>query len=155
MEEKYSSTREAFAEVGLDGRFDDFAGGLGHQAAHAAELTHLVDRAAGLAGRHHVDGVEIFEDTLVLGDVAGDGLAVVVAVVVFQAGHQVFGDLLAGVAPEVDQLGISLLIGDGADAVVLLDLVGLLLAFVENGGLGFGRPDVGDAEAEARQRATA
>ena len=62
--------REAFAEVGLDGRFDDFAGRLGHQTAHAAELTHLVHGAAGLAGRHHVDGIEVLEDSL-----AGLGLA--------------------------------------------------------------------------------
>ena len=105
MEEKYSSTLKAFAEIGLDGRFDDFAGGLGHETAHAAELPHLVDGAAGLAGGHHVDGVEILEVALLPGDFAGDGLAVVVAVVVFQAGHQVFGDLLAGVAPEIDAAG--------------------------------------------------
>src|SRR5208337_2086853 len=30
--------REAFAEVGSDGGFDDFAGGLGHETAHAGKL---------------------------------------------------------------------------------------------------------------------
>ena len=33
--------RETFAEVRDDRAFDDFAGGLGHQAAHAAELLDL------------------------------------------------------------------------------------------------------------------
>ena len=51
--------RQAFAEVGLDRRLDDLAGRLGHQTAHAAELTHLVDATAGLGRRHHGDGVEV------------------------------------------------------------------------------------------------
>ena len=43
--------RQAFAEVGLDRRLDDLARGLGHQAAHAAELADLVDVTAGAGDR--------------------------------------------------------------------------------------------------------
>ena len=50
--------REAFTEARRDGRFDDLAGGLGHQAAHAGQLAHLVLVASGTGGGHHVDGVE-------------------------------------------------------------------------------------------------
>ena len=50
---------EAFAEVGLDGRLDDLAGRLGHQAAHAAELPHLLDAAAGAGVGHQEDRVDV------------------------------------------------------------------------------------------------
>ena len=141
---------EAFAEVGLDGGFDDFAGRLGHQTTHATELPHLVDGASGFGGCHHVDGVEVLERA---GGFAGDGLAFGIAVIVGEAFHQIIGDLLAGVAPEIDQLGVTFLIGDGTLAVGLFDGVGFFLAGFENGGLAVGRADVGDAEAEGGQRA--
>src|SRR5271165_7314995 len=38
--------RQTFTEVGRDGRLDDFAGRLGHQAAHAGELANLLFRSA-------------------------------------------------------------------------------------------------------------
>lgn len=39
--------RQAFTEARGDRGFDDFAGGLGHKAAHAGELAHLVGVASG------------------------------------------------------------------------------------------------------------
>ena len=48
---------EAFTEVRRDGRLDDFAGRLGHQAAHAGELTDLLLRTAGAGVGHDVDRV--------------------------------------------------------------------------------------------------
>ena len=48
---------EAFTEVGRDGGLDDFAGGLGHEATHAGELTDLLFGAAGTGVGHDVDGV--------------------------------------------------------------------------------------------------
>lgn len=39
--------RQAFTETRGDRGFDDFAGGLGHQAAHTGELTHLGRRCLG------------------------------------------------------------------------------------------------------------
>ena len=59
VEEKYSSTRQAFAEVGLDRRLDDLARGLGHQASHAGELADLLDAASGTRVGHQEDRVEV------------------------------------------------------------------------------------------------
>ena len=140
---------QAFAEVGPDRRLDDLARRLGHQAAHAAELADLVDVTAGAGDRHHGDRVEVAEGARV---VRRHRLALGVAVVLGEAGHQVLGDLLAGVAPDVDELGVPLLLGDGAHAVVLLDLVGLLLAFLENRQLAIRAADVGDAKGEPGKR---
>ena len=39
---------QTFAEVRLNGQFDDFAGWVGHQATHAGHLGQLIDVAAGL-----------------------------------------------------------------------------------------------------------
>ena len=50
--------RETFAEVRGDRRLDDFAGRLGHQAAHTGELADLLGGAAGAGVGHDVDGVE-------------------------------------------------------------------------------------------------
>ena len=48
---------EAFTEVRRDGGLDDFAGGLGHQAAHAGELADLLFGSAGAGVGHDVDRV--------------------------------------------------------------------------------------------------
>src|SRR6185436_11206741 len=135
--------RQAFAEVRLDGRFDDFTGRLGHQAADAAELTNLIDVTTSAGDGHHGDRIEIAKRAAVPGRNRAAGI---VAIILIEAGHQVFGDLLAGVAPDVDELSVAFLLGDGAHAIVLLDGVGLLLAFFENAGLALGSADIGDAE---------
>ena len=49
---------ERVAEVRRDRVLDDFAGGLGHEAAHRGELTNLLGRAAGARVGHDVDRVE-------------------------------------------------------------------------------------------------
>ena len=51
--------RQTFLEVGNDRRLDDLARRLGHQAAHAGELAHLVLRTARARVRHHVDRVDL------------------------------------------------------------------------------------------------
>ena len=48
---------EAFAEVRRDGGFDDFARGLGHQSAHAGELTDLLFGTTSAGVGHDVDRV--------------------------------------------------------------------------------------------------
>ncbi len=50
---------QAFAEVGLDGRLDDLAVRLGHQAAHAGQLADLLDAAAGAGVGHQEDRVQV------------------------------------------------------------------------------------------------
>ena len=49
---------EAFSEVGLDRRLDDFARGLGHQTAHAGQLADLIPGAPGSRVRHDKDRIE-------------------------------------------------------------------------------------------------
>ena len=99
--------RQAFAEVGLDRRLDDLAGRLGHQTAHAAELAHLLDAAAGAGVGHQEDRVHV---------AAG-------AEVVLQPAHHFGGDLLAGVRPGVEHLVVALALGDDAALVELVACV--------------------------------
>ena len=96
--------RQAFAEVGLDRRFDDLAGRLGHQTAHAAELAHLFDTTASTGVGHQEDRVHV---------AAG-------AVVVFQRGHHFGRDLFAGVRPGVEHLVVALALGDDAALIELV-----------------------------------
>src|SRR5436309_3515944 len=49
--------REALAEVRGDGRLDDLARRLGHEAAHAGQLADLLLGAPGAGVGHHEDGV--------------------------------------------------------------------------------------------------
>ncbi len=44
--------REAFAEVGLDGRFHDLAGGTRHKATHTRKLPEVIDAATSLGISH-------------------------------------------------------------------------------------------------------
>ena len=96
--------REAFAEVGLDRRLDDLAGRLGHQTAHAAELAHLLDAAAGAGVGHQEDRVHVAAR----------------AEVVLQRAHHFGGDLLAGVRPGVEHLVVALALGDDAALIELV-----------------------------------
>ena len=64
--------RETFTEVRRDGGLDDFAGGLGHEAAHGGELTDLLGRAAGARVGHDVNRVEARLDVLLAGLRIGD-----------------------------------------------------------------------------------
>ena len=107
---------QALAEVGLDGRLDDLARRLGHQAAHAGQLANLLDAAAGAAMRHEEDRVDVI-------DVRGG------AVVVLQFDHHFRGDLLAGVGPGVEHLVVAFALGDDAALVELLDLGHAFSAF--------------------------
>ena len=98
--------RQAFAEVGLDRRFDDLAGRLGHQTTHAGQLANLFDATAGTGVGHQEDRVHV----------------AAVAVVVLQLGHHLGGDLLAGVRPGVEHLVVALALGDDAALVELVNL---------------------------------
>ena len=108
---------EAFAEGGGDGRLDDLAVGLGHEAAHAGELADLGARAAGLGVGHHVDGVDVGGLGVVGRDVALDGLV------------EGVGDALGGGGPDVGDLALALAFGDDA----LLELLGDLGDFLFGG----------------------
>jgi hypothetical protein len=138
---------EALAEVGADGGLDDLARGLGHEAAHARELLHLADVAAGPGGGHQVHRVEV---PLALVGVDGElPVGGRVAAVVLEGLDQALGDLLAAVGPEVQKLVVPLALGDGPGLVVLLDAIDLLLRLVDELLLVGGDADVGDADREA------
>ena len=94
---------EAFTEVGRDGGLDDFAGGLGHEAAHAGELADLLLGAAGAGVGHDVDRVH------------GAVLVGLLHVV-----EHLVCDALGDGGPHLDDLVGALAVGDGAVEVLLL-----------------------------------
>ena len=94
---------QAFAEVGGDGLLDDFARGLGHQAAHAGELADLLFRSAGAGVGHDVNRIEV---------AAG-------AVVLFHGLEHFVGDSFGDLRPDFDDLVVALALGDGAFLILL------------------------------------
>ena len=101
---------ETLAEVRGDRALDDFAGGLGHEAAHAGELLDLLAVAARAGVDHHEDRVQL-----------------PCGLVVLEGAEHDVGDFVAGVGPDVDDLVVALAVGDDAVAVLLLDLLDLLV----------------------------
>src|SRR5262249_7532836 len=91
--------RQAFAEISLNGGFDDFAVGLGHQTAHPGELADLLDTAAGARVGHQKHRVHV-------GPVLAD--------IVVELVHHGDRDLLANVRPGFEHLVIPLAVGDDA-----------------------------------------
>ena len=111
--------RQPLLEVGDDRRLDDLARRLGHQAAHAGKLAHLLLGAAGAGVRHHVDGVDrLFAARLL---VVLDGRDAV---------HHFLGDAVRALRPGIDDLVVFLHLRD--EAVIILLLV------VENERFGVG-----------------
>ena len=103
--------RQTFAEVGLDGRFDDLARRLGHQTAHAGQLANLLDAAARAGVRHEEDRVHV----------SGG------AIIALQLVHHFFGDDLARMRPGVKHLVVPLHVRDDAALVQLVLLEDLFL----------------------------
>src|SRR6478609_4760135 len=101
--------REALAERGQNRALDDFAGGLGHEAAETAQLANLLFVTAGTGVHHDVHRVNL-------------GLAVVV----LELAEHRFRDAVGGAGPDVDDLVVALAGGDDALLVLGLDLVDLL-----------------------------
>ena len=88
---------QAFAEVRGDRALDDFAGGLGHEAAHAGELLDLLAVTARAGVHHEVDRVQLLA-----------------ALVVLEGAEHDVRDLVTGVGPDVDDLVVALAVGDDA-----------------------------------------
>jgi len=131
--------RKPFLEVGQDGRLDvladlsdDFPLGLGHEAAHAAQLSHLVQLAPRAGGHHHVEGIE--------------------AVVRFlERGLDDLVQLGPGVLPHVDHLVVALALGDGVALVLFLDGPHLGFRVTDHLRLLVGDDHVVDARGQARK----
>ena len=98
---------QAFAEVRGDRPFDDFARRFRHQTAHAGELIHLLAIAARAGIDHQVNRVQFLA-----------------ALVMLESAEHDVGNLVTRVRPDVDDLVVTLAIGDDALAILLLDLVG-------------------------------
>ena len=100
---------QALAEVCLNGQVDGVTGHIGHEAAHAGELTKLRLGATGAGVGHHVDGVVLSEALKHLG-----------------------AELVGALGPSVNDLDVTLPLGEEAVLVVLVDLVDLVLRLVEH-----------------------
>ena len=111
--------RHALLEVRENRVFDDlrtFGSGflrLGHQTTHTGQLGNLVGRTTGARVKHHEDGVE----TLVgLGHLLHEGL--------LQVG--------VDVCPRIDDLVITLVVGDETHVIVHRDLLNLLVTALDD-----------------------
>ncbi len=125
---------ETLAEVLLDRAGDHVAAGVGDEAAHARDLTHLRHVPAGARADHHVDRVEALGLELVL--------------------HRLL-HLGRGVGPDAHLLLAALAVGDDAAAELRLDLLGLGLVAVEDVALAGRGLDVVDRHRQARLRGVA
>src|SRR6516164_1826421 len=113
--------REPFLEVADDRALDDLARRLGHQAAHAGELAHLLRRTACAGMRHHVDRVDL------------RGAAA--AVDLFHRRdllHHFVGDLVGRLRPSIDHLVVLLALGDQAVVVLLLEFLGVVAVLLDD-----------------------
>ena len=88
---------QPLAEVGGDRAFDNFATGLGHEAAHSSELLYLLLIASRSGVDHDEHGIEFLAALVVL-----EGL-----------NHHV-GDGVSCVGPNVDDLVVAFAIGNDA-----------------------------------------
>ena len=105
--------REAFAEIGANWEVDDLPLRVGHQTAHANQLTHLGHISPGAGVSHHPHRVE----WIVLVEVAANGL----------------NQTLIGLSPGVDHLGVTFHLGDFTKPVALLGRRDLIFGLLEQG----------------------
>src|SRR5205807_881855 len=126
---------EAFAEVGSDGRLDDFAGRLGHQAAHSGELANLLFRTARAGVGHDVDRVDV-----------------AFLVLAFEGFEHFVGNFFGDVAPDGDDFVVALAVGDGAVEVLLLDFDAFFFGRVNEPVFIAGDEHVIDADRDAGAR---
>src|SRR6266498_3102412 len=109
-----SNFREGLTEVRRDRALDDFSRGFGHQTAHARELPHLLTVAARSRVDHQENRIQFFA-TLVM----------------FEGAEHHAGNLVSGMRPNVDDLVVTLAIGDDTLAILLFNLPDLLVSIFE------------------------
>ena len=117
-------TGETLAEVCHDGRLDDLARGLRHQAAHTGKLTHLLGRATSTGVGHDVDRVE---GLLLLGLAVRLGNRDELDLL-----HHGGGDLFGRTGPDVEDLVVLFARGEGALALLVLDHLHLGLCLADD-----------------------
>ena len=104
VEMKYSSTVRPSRKLERIGFSMMSPDGLGHQAAHAGELAHLLAVAARAGIHHEPDRIELL-----------------LALVLLERLEHDVGDLVGAVGPDVDDLVVAFAGGDDALAILLLD----------------------------------
>ena len=116
--------RQTFAEVRRDRSLDDFTRRLRHQAAQSGKLTNLLLGTARARVGHDENRVERRPGTILALVVLAEDL-----------GRQSFdhcaADLILNFGPDIDDLVVTLAVGDDAVVVLLLNLADLLLRAVE------------------------
>ena len=140
---------QAFTEVRRDGRLDNGAVRLGHQAAHAGQLADLGGRTTGARVGHHVDRVERFLAHF-LAVTVGHGFG-------GQLFHHRLADLVAGLAPDVHHVVVAFLGRDQTRRVLLVDFLHFAAGFGQDAFLGRRDQHIahGDRDAAARGQAEA
>jgi len=100
---------------------------LGHQATHTGKLGNLIGRTTGSGIEHHVHGIE---SLIVFGHVF----------------HHSLLQIVVNVCPCVDDLIVTLLIGNQTHVEVGCHLIDLILTLLHNLGLLLGNDDVVEVE---------
>ena len=105
---------KAFFKVRNNGVLNNFVASgtcflrLGHQSAHAGELTNLLLTTTSTGIVHHIDGVE----ALVVG---------------LELLHEGFGETIVGVGPNIDDVVVTLVVGDKTHGVLTEHLFDLFV----------------------------
>ena len=125
--------RKAFTEVGNNRALDDFAGWLGHQTTHTAELfdLRLVTPCSGID--HHEEWRCLF-----------------LAFVVLDLAIERVGDGVGGLGPNVDDLLVALAVGDDAVAVLFGDFFDFFVSLGDDLWLFLGDDHVDDTNGGTR-----
>ena len=98
--------RQAFTEVRLDWRLDNFTRRLGHQATHSSQLPNLFDTTTSTRVRHQEHRIDVTHATAIIGT---------------HRRHHLFGDLLTSMRPSIEHLVVTLLFGNDSTLVVLAE----------------------------------
>jgi hypothetical protein len=104
---------------------------LGHEASHPAQLANLLLRPSGAGVGHRKDRIEAL-------------------LVLLQGVEEHLGDLVVRLRPDVDDLVVSLVVGNEAHRVVLLGLLDLLVGLFDELLLLLRHNDVRERERHAR-----
>jgi len=119
---------QALAEVRGDGRLDDGAVRLGHQAPHAGQLADLGRGTAGAGVGHHVDRVERL--------LAGGGAVAVDDRLGRELFHHRLAHAVAGLAPDVHHVVVAFLGRHQTRRVLLVDFLDLFARLGKDAFLG-------------------
>src|SRR6202034_4334810 len=126
---------EAFAEVRSDRSLDDFARGLGHQAAHSGKLADLLFRTARAGIGHHVHRIDH-----------------ALLVLLFERFKHFVRHFFGDVRPDGDHLVVAFSVGDCAIQILLLNFHHFVLGSVHQLEFHAGNDHVADADGDAGLR---